>query len=256
MTETTGYISPRFSGGCPSQQPPNVVVPLVRAQPPDARPKPARERANPARDGRYEALMGAQQWRTLPADIRRRFSKRPHPDEATVYRGEVVETTMTAAGWLMAQIARPFGGALPTTPNATGPAVVAVTDAPAINGMIWSRQYPRSATGGRFPQVIHSAKRFAGPTGLEEYLPLAPGVGLLMRLTLHAEPGTLIFRSSGYALDLAGRAIALPRWLWPGHCNIRHRTETGDRFSFTLDLSHPLFGHLIRQVAFFEDTDR
>ncbi len=47
------------------------------------------------------------------------------------------------------------------------PAVVSVTEEAAKGGQFWTCPYGR-ARG--FHQVIHSSKRFAGATGLEEYL--------------------------------------------------------------------------------------
>ena len=202
-------------------------------------------------DPRYRRLLGERAWWALPVEVRRRFSRHLGAGEAIVYRGEVVLTELSRVGWLIAQAARLIGGPLPFTADATGPAVVTVTEEPALNGQIWSRQYPRP---GGFPQVIHSAKRFTGPIGLEEYLGQFWGLGLVMRLSMHVEDRTLVFRSAGYALEFGGRrAFALPRWLWPGRCEIRHRAETDHRFSFSLSLEHPLLGRLIHQVAFFED---
>ncbi len=198
-------------------------------------------------DHRYRRLLGEAQWRHLLPETQARFAKQIALDEVVVYRGEVVLMELSRMGQLLGQLARLVGGPLPYTSGATGPSVVAVSEAPALGGQIWTRSYSRP---GRFPQVIHSAKRFSGPTGLEECL----GRGIVMRLTLHAEGTTLVFRSAGYALELLGRAIPLPRWLSPGNCEIRHRPETDGRFSFTLTLDHPLLGRLVHQVAFFEEA--
>ena len=154
-------------------------------------PSAARDAAAPS-DTRYRDLAGPAAWMRLPAAVRRRFSRRLAAQEQVVYRGEVMLTELSRAGWLLAQAARILGGPIPFTPGATGPSVVAVTEEPALDGQVWTRIYARH---GRFPQVIHSAKRFRGPTGLEEDL----GHGLLMRLTMHVEDE----RGAEYAKELS-----------------------------------------------------
>lgn len=202
-------------------------------------------------DDRYRRLVGAKDWLRLPESVRSRFSRKLMPGEAIVYRGEVVHCALSRAGWWLAQAARLVGGPLPNMAEATGPSVVTVVEAPELGGQIWSRLYMRP---GRFPQSIHSAKRFRGPTGLEEYL----GRGLVMRLVARVEDeqsiATLVFRSTGYAIRLLGRTIPLPARLSPGRCEVRHRAETDRRFSFTLTLDHPWAGRLLHQVAFYEEA--
>ena len=247
MTETTvQHVS--ADGAAP---PTLRVVPF--APPAQPTPRPAKPKPEQTPDPRYRHLLGERAWRLLPTEVQHRFGRHLGAGEAIVYRGEVVLTELSPIGWLIAQAARLIGGPLPFTRGATGPAIVTVTEKPALSGQVWSRQYPRP---GRFPQVIHSAKRFTGPTGLEEYLGRVLGLGLVMRLTLAVEDGTLVFRSVGYALERGRHTFSLPRWLWPGACEVRHRAETDHRFSFTLSLDHPLLGRLIHQVAFFKDDSR
>ena len=198
-------------------------------------------------DPRFRALLPEQEWASLPAPIRRRFSKRLANGQSAVYAGEVIETTMSRLGWLLAQAARLFGGPLPLTRSAHVPAVVAVTEDRAVRGQVWTRLYSRR---GRFPQVIHSCKRFAGPTGLEEYV----GRGLGMTLTVDAREGALIFRSKDYFFELFGRRVTLPRWLTPGAIYVTHAELADGRFSFTLQVIHPRFGLLIRQMAIFQEV--
>src|SRR5215468_5807601 len=200
-----------------------------------------------AGDTRFRALMRAEEWASLPVAIRRRFSKYL-PNGATVlYTGEVLETIMSRAGWLLAQAVRLIGGPLPLTRNRHVPAVVAVTEDHASRGQIWTRLYGRP---GGFAQVVHSCKRFAGPTGLEEYV----GYGIGMTLTVGAREGALIFRSRDYFVELLGRRWRLPAWLSPGETVVTHAELPDGRFSFTLQLIHPRLGHLIRQMAMFRDV--
>lgn len=198
-------------------------------------------------EDRYRRLAGEAAWQRLPAMVRQRFSKRLAAGSQSIYRGEVVCMELSWCGWLLAQMARLAGGPLPYTHDALGPCVVVVTEDAALGGYVWSRSYPRP---GRFPQVVHSAKRFSGPTGLEEYL----GFGLIMNLTVHESDGALVFRSKGYAIEAMGRRLRLPGWLSPGECEVTHRAESDARFSFTLTLDHPWLGRLAQQVAFFEEV--
>ncbi len=212
--------------------------------PPIARPAPA---TNELGDLRFRALLSEADWLALPLSIRRRFSKRLSGGNTTVYVGEVIETQMSRAGWLLAQAARLIGGPLPVSRDTHVPSVVTVTEDVATSGQHWTRLYARRHG---FPQVVHSSKRFAGPTGLEEYV----GYGVGMALTIHVEDSSLIFRAAHYFLALGRFRIRLPRFLSPGALTVTH-AELGDgRFLFKLDIVHPRLGRLILQTAAFEEA--
>jgi hypothetical protein len=206
-------------------------------------------------DDRYRRLLGEGAWGRLPIAIRRRFSKGGGTARTTVYRGHLERTDLSAAGWLVAQVLRVIGAPLPLEHGAfrpgDRPATVVVEEMLGANGQVWSRLYSR---GERFPQVVSSAKRFTGETGLEEHL----GLGVVMRLTLREEAGALVFRSAGYHVGIGSVRIELPALLSPGRCEIGHRVAPADRhgvdaFTFALTLTHPLFGRLVHQVAWFTD---
>lgn len=197
-------------------------------------------------DLRFRALLPAADWAALPLAVRRRFSKRMSPGATVVYRGEVVEIQANLAGRLLAQLCRVIGAPLPLVFN-PGVSVVTVTEDAVGQGQVWSRMYVR-ADG--FPQVIHSAKRFAGPTGLEEHV----GAGVGMALTVTAEQGALVFRSAFYFATVLGLRVRLPRWTEPGALTITHRDLGEGRFAFTLALDHPWLGRLLGQEAIFHDT--
>lgn len=196
-------------------------------------------------DLRFRALLPAADWTGLPLAVRRRFSKRMSPGATVLYRGEVIRVHANLMGHLLAQACRLIGAPLPLVFN-PGVSVVTVTEDAVGQGQVWSRMYVR-ADG--FPQVIHSAKRFAGPTGLEEHV--GGGVGMALKVT--AEEDALVFRSAFYFATLLGLRIRLPRWTEPGALTITHSDMGEGRFAFTLALDHPWLGRLLGQDAIFRD---
>ena len=201
----------------------------------------------PIEDLRFRTLVGERAWGELPEAVRRRFSKCLGPGEAVVYQGLVTATQLSAAGRVLSFLARAIGSPLPLTDGATGPAVVIVTEDAGLGGQSWLRIYARP---GRFPQAIHSAKRFSGPTGLEEYV----GCGIGMALRVSVEEEALAFRSVGYFVQLAGWRLPIPRLLHPGQMQIVHRDLGAGSFEFTLSLRHGVFGQLVHQAAVFHDA--
>lgn len=197
-------------------------------------------------DLRFRSLIPAADWTALPAAVRRRFSKRLQNGATVVYEGEVRAVESNPAGRLLAHAARLIGGPLPLVFR-PGAAVVTVTEDAVGRGQVWTRLYVRD---DGFPQVIHSAKRFAGPTGLEEHV----GAGVGMALTVTAGDGALTFRSAFYFISLPGFRLRLPRWAEPGALTIVHRDLGLGRFAFTLALDHPVFGRLLSQDAVFRDA--
>lgn len=197
----------------------------------------------------FRRLLGVERWRALPAAVHRRFERRVTAGACISYVGEVVECRIRPAGALLANLARLVGAPLPLHADTGVAACVSVTEDIAGSGQFWTRQY-----GCRcgFPQVIHSAKRFSGPTGLEEYL----GLGFGIALRLAAEDGVLYFLGDHYFWRLGGLRLRFPRWLEPGRLTIGHVDCGEGRFAFTLDLVHPLAGELIHQVAIFADAEQ
>lgn len=205
------------------------------------------ERAHPREDMRFRRLLPDEAWSRLPAAVRRRFTLALAPAETALYAGEVAWTRLGWLGRAYGQLARLVGAPLPLAPSGRVAAAVVVTEDEDVGGQVWTRIYARP---GRFAQVIQSTKRFAGPTGLEECV----GGGVGMRLALSVENRALVFRSCGYFLRIAGRTLAIPDWLTPGVVEVTHREERDGRFSFTLTVTHPRFGCIVEQVAFFSDV--
>lgn len=197
-------------------------------------------------DLRFRALLSSNAWATLPSAVRRRFSKRMTGGAAATYCGAVQAVRANAAGRVLSQAARLIGGPLPLVYE-PGASVVTVTEDPVGQGQVWTRLYARRSG---FPQVIHSAKRFAGPTGLEEHV----GGGVGMALTVAVESEALVFRSAFYFLNVLGLRLRLPRWAEPGRLTIVHRDLGEGAFAFTLALDHRWLGRLIGQDAVFKDA--
>jgi hypothetical protein len=202
--------------------------------------------AAPVGDLRFRALIGEEAWARLPEAVRARFGKRVSGCAAAVYVGEVVECRISAAGWLLAQLARLIGGPLPLSRDADVPACVSVTEDPAFSGQFWTRIYGRRHG---FPQVISSSKRFAGPTGLEEQV----GGGFGIALRAEVANRALHFVSDHYFLLVGGRRLRLPKFLSPGALRVSHVDCNHGLFAFVLALRHPWLGELVHQTAMFRE---
>jgi len=224
---------------------------MVRHQPIVAPSPPAARESRPDEalcDLRFRALLGAAAWARLPAALHARFGKRLRPGMAVTYVGRIVHSRRTWAGRLLAELARLIGAPLPLGDDLGVPAVVSVTEDARGGGQFWTRVYGR-ARG--FPQVIHSSKRFAGPTGLEEYL----GAGFGIALTVSADEQSLHFHSDHYFLQLGRRRFRLPRWLSPGQLTISHIDFGAEWFAFVLVLDHPLAGEIFSQAGMFRERE-
>lgn len=197
-------------------------------------------------DLRFRVLLGEAGWSRLPPVIRARFSKRLRPGMSVTYGGQITESWRNLAGHVLAQLCRLIGAPLPLGDDLGAAAVVTVTEDAIAGGQFWTRMYNR-AHG--FPQVIHSSKRFAGPTGLEEYL----GGGFGIALAVSADETALRFHSRHYFLALGPFRLRLPAWLEPGALTISHIDHGDDSFAFVLDLRHPLLGEMLHQVGLFRE---
>lgn len=200
-----------------------------------------------ATDDRFSKLMDAQEWHALPLAVQRRFSKALSAGQSVTYVGKITAFRRNWAGRVLAHVLRAVGGPLPLCPELGMATVVSVTEDAAGKGQNWTRLY---ANKHGFPQVIHSAKRFAGPSGLEEHI----GAGLLMALAVRQDDGVLVFESRGFYLNLLGSRLRLPEWMMPGKVQVRHRDLGFGRFEFSLSVVHGLIGELIYQAAEYSEA--
>ncbi len=210
---------------------------------------PARiPKTHPLSDFRFRRLIGETAWAQLPDAVQQRFSKCKAPGDIVLYSGEVVKTQLNTAGLILAYMTRLIGRPLPDRSGANGPAVVVVIEDPRLGGQSWMRSYSRP---GATPHVIHSVKRFCGPTGLEEYV----GYGIGMTLKVYVKDNALIFRSQRYFFEVFGARLYLPSFLAPGSMEIRHEDLDDGAFMFRLTLTHKIFGSLVVQDARFRDVN-
>jgi len=209
--------------------------------------RPRAERPEAPRDPRFRMLLGDRAWNQLPPAIRARFGKHIGNGQSVSYEGEIVECRMSRLGWLLAHALKLIGAPLPLSRDTDVPAAVLVTEDAAWGGQFWTRIYGRQRG---FPQVIHSSKRFAGPTGLEEYV----GCGFGIALKCAVENEALHFDSHHYFFRCAGLRLRIPGLLAPGRLRVSHIDCGHGWFAFMLQLDHPWLGELIHQVAMFHEA--
>ena len=205
------------------------------------------------KDHRFQRLLSAAAWAELPSRVQQRFVKRLAPGTSIVFRGQIIAMQMSPLGWVLAQAARLVGAPLPVDPyGAKKAAIVSVSDDELTGGQIWTRIYCKK---NGFPQAVNSVKCFDGPTGLEEHV----GAGIGMALTLRVEAGSLLFETDHYFLKTPFGRVKLPAFLCPGRMVVGHHDLAAagapGRFSFTLDLVHPVFGTLVHQNVLFTDME-
>jgi Domain of unknown function (DUF4166) len=204
-----------------------------------------RNKRHPQRDTRYRDLLPAEEWARLPLIVQARFMRHLEPNETKLFTGAVVKTQLSPLGRVLALLLRPLN-IIPAHHGAVGPSTVVVTEGADGASQTYTRLYGRAKGAA---QIVTSTKCFTA-RGLVEKL----GHGLSMQLAISVEDRALVFSSTGYQWTAFGRTFALPRWLSPGHARIEHRDLDGQRFRFSLTLTHPWFGQLVDQAAEYVDA--
>jgi len=221
------------------------------AQPETVVPKPT----EPLGDLRFRQLFSPEDWNQLPAAVRRRFGRRVGFGDTIIYRGHVEFNRVNRWGRFLTNVLRFVGAPLPLDRNNEGAAaVVTVTEAPDKNGgQIWMRQYARKDTRTPFPQVIQSAKRFKGPTGIEEYI--GGGIGMTLRAAVEGTELAFLAEDIFWDVNILGKKVrlTLPRPLGPERLRAGHEELGNGAFAFTLKLEHKWFGKMIDQRVWFRD---
>ena len=194
----------------------------------------------------FRALVGADGWRRLDADIRRRFAP-GHAATAIRYRG-AMDVERSAIGMVFAILAQLVGAPLPVRRADAAPTVVRVWD-DRRGGVVWERRlYLRP---DRPPARIRSTKRL-DPRGA--LLECVDG-GLGMVLAVFEEDRCLVFESRCYFFALGAMRIPIPAFLTPGRCRVTHAAVAPTRFRFTLEMVHPVWGRTFHQTGLFDDPE-
>ena len=214
---------------------------------PFTRPSRLESTASEVDDLRFRALLGEAAWAQPPefdqGPLRQAGGRLPHRALCRGSRRMPDDNRRMAA---RAGRSADRGAAADRRSDCEVPACVSVTEDEAFGGQFWTRVYGHKRG---FPQVIHSSKRFAGPTGLEEYVGWGFGIALRCEVTNAA----LHFISDHYFHSLFGLRLRIPPWLEPGELRVSHIDCNHGWFAFQLLASprtarrtRPADGHVPR----------
>ncbi len=203
----------------------------------------------PAAKPDFAALLGAEAWRRLAPDIRRRFTAVPTVAQPIRYAGVMNQVECSGVGWLLAQICRIIGTPFAPHRGTDVPVAITLRSAPEDGAILWERDYRYA---GRTPILVRSAKRVAADGGLLECV----GAGFAMRLAVTEEAGALHFRCRRYVWRLGRREFRLPNLLSPGAAHVLHEDLGDGRFRFAMTIRHRLFGMLFHQDGIFREEEQ
>jgi len=195
-------------------------------------------------DDSYRNILGAGAWARLKPEVRARFSAKPRRGMAIRYEGIMATVELSFMGWLFAQACRLIGTPLAPYRGTRIPMTIELTPDEKLHGVAWHRSYD-------FPNKAEFTVRSTKCKGAGNEFIEHIGCGFRMRLELSEKGGGLVFTSSAYELQFAGRRFRLPDLLTPGITTVTHVQLAGDRFRFSLSVDHPLLGRTIYQDGEF-----
>lgn len=194
----------------------------------------------------FRKVLGAE-WNKLHPDIQRRFAKNPAPGKPLQYYGTLGELRASRFGKLLATASMPFiKGALIPYDDSGFPVDIQVYGKAGSPHIFKQRIY---RLNGRKPIQFTSYMAESEGGEVLEYV----GLGLGMKLKLHAIDGDLHFTSDGYFWDLLGWRIPLPGLLTPGKTYLRHCNEAPNRFNIRIEIRHAVFGTTFVQAGVFQE---
>lgn len=195
----------------------------------------------------FKKILGPE-WRKLHIDIQRRFNKNPAPGKPLNYTGSLSELYCSRIGKLLGFITTPMiQGALIPYSDADFPVDIQVYSRADSTAIFKQRIY---RLHGRKPIQFTSFMQESSNGEVLEYV----GMGLGMKLTIHAKDGNLHFASDGYFWELFGLRIPLPGLLTPGKTILCHQNENPNQFNIRIEIRHALFGTTFRQAGVFREV--
>ena len=192
----------------------------------------------------YQDLLGAHAWAQLKPEVRQRFSVRPNVNERILYRGVMERVELSFMGWLLTQICRLIGTPLAPYRGRNVKMDIELVWDEKLQGVTWHRTY-YFVPDRKF--TVRSTKIHGSDGALIEHI----GRGFSMRLALSEQGGKLVFTSTRYEVELAGRRIQIPAILTPGVTTVTHEQIAGNRFRFSLSVDHAILGQTIFQEGEF-----
>lgn len=182
------------------------------------------------------AIVGHIDWARLPACLRRRFDAGHGPAR---YDGTMA-LERSAIGLWFAWLVRPFGAPLPVRRLIDAP--VTVTVRAGTGGVVWERRFGPH----------HRVRSVKSPGPANTVIERTDG-GLAMVLDVSVEDGALVFTSRRFFLSIGSWRLPIPAVLTPGTCRVEHRAVDEHRFTFSMTMTHPLWGTTFRQSGLFND---
>lgn len=201
---------------------------------------------NGQRESTIKKQMGAE-WNCLNPNVQRRFASEPALTEYIIYRGTMETVECSFFGKVFAQLTRLVVNPLTPYEGKNVPLDVILYRKAGLPGVYWQRTYYHA---GRAPYTVTSVKGQGSNGCLTESV----GAGFGMELSVAAEDGSLVFRSTRYIWALGRFRVPLPHLLTPGETRVIHQDLGDGTFRFTISMDHRCLGRTFYQTGVFTEV--
>ncbi|MES2822344.1 MAG: DUF4166 domain-containing protein [Pseudomonadota bacterium] len=201
---------------------------------------------NGQRESTIKKQMGAE-WHCLNANVQGRFANEPALTEQIFYRGTMETVECSFFGKVFAQLTRLVVNPLTPYEGKNVPLDVILYRKAGLPGVYWQRTYYHA---GRASYTVTSVKGQGNNGRLTESV----GAGFGMELSVAAEEGSLVFRSTRYIWTLGKFRVPLPHLLTPGETRVTHQDLGDGSFRFTISMDHLCLGRTFYQTGVFREV--